>query len=84
MDWGTGTVMSAIEADGADAMCDACGLALDHGLVIEIVLRPFDSAAEPQGLATVCEGCFEDVTSDLGVDTRPGTEFLVLAVPDWA
>lgn len=76
MDWGDGRVVSVGDAVDGGGHCDACGCDFENGLVTGIALKKYGS--EDERLISVCESCFEDVTSDMGVALTPGAKFLVL------
>ena len=52
------------------------------GLVLDVGLRPYDEQAGAVGIVSVCESCFEDLTSDMGIPPSPGERFLVLIDAD--
>ena len=74
--------MAVVQASDEGSRCDACGTTFDEGLVLDVALRPYDEDSALSGLFTVCESCFEDVTSDMGVQPTPGERFLVLVDAD--
>ena len=78
MDWGEGEVLAVRRA--RRDVCDACGNVLHRGLVIDVSLHSWDRGATPT-TASLCEACFGYLTSDLGVELRPGSEFGVLIDP---
>ncbi|HET7489491.1 MAG TPA: hypothetical protein VFJ85_16305 [Acidimicrobiales bacterium] len=83
MDWGEGTVLAVADAgEGEDAWCDSCARTIKSGLVIDVAATEYGL---PSALTvSVCESCFDDLTSDMGVSQTPGTTFLLLVVPAFA
>ena len=85
MDWGTGKVTDvtdagdALDTGGDGGHCDGCENSITSGLLYDVVLTPY--GASTGRVASLCEACFEDVSSDLEVERAPGGEFLVLVVP---
>lgn len=83
MDWGEGRVLDvANAADLGGAYCDGCDRNFETGQAIEVAATKYGS--DSAVLATLCESCFEDVTSDMGVRRQPGSKFLILVVPAFA
>jgi hypothetical protein len=76
VDWGEGRVLSVRDAADGGGHCDACESDFERGLVTGIALKKY--GRENEQLISVCESCFEDVTSDMGVAAAPGAKFLVL------